>query len=573
MEVVYIKTKNLVHDYEQYLDRDVFITEDELVNDYNLRLPNKTIKTLYIKDKKVFDLFKNHKIVTVNTQTGKTSMSEILLLDLIRNPGMFKYLLANLFNPSAVLVEIRLFNDGEIDLTNQIRLKRIDVLSFYQNYDLSKLNATEKMRVALLFSTSHLETLLKVYKDMEITREIDGVKYSYRAEDLINTIFMPADRYHEFELYGSDKEIRAFFIVEFFELNRIYEKYLLPEYVIKRLQDLKSYKTIDFESLNKCLTTNDEDDKGISIMEQFELNPRLEAYLYREIPRTFSPLEEALFIYIKLCSILTFDKEYYTNPRNAERRKMHENIAGIEEITVDNNSVINYEFILIYAKVLSKLGLKYTLSSGFGSEQGPQLKIRYNEYLISVNAIEVTINNDLANAKMNLPLTGITSINESKVSREKFTELFAVIQDIYQTMNRNKEEFDEALNEYNDLFIKADISPLDKLNFLVNLIEKQRLHGIEALEYINHVYQQVLGSEFHINFISAKGSQYYPVVILSTSGDTYYQIKLDQIPKVGTITDTELIAKFESGEYAYTNRQDKIPGLKLQGGQSYVRRS
>ena len=39
------------------------------------------------------------------------------------------------------------------------------------------------------------------------------------------------------------------------------------------------------------------------------------------------------------------------------------------------------------------------------------------------------------------------------------------------------------------------------------------------------------------------------------------------------ITEKELEEKFESGEYAYTNRQDKIPGLKLQGGRSYVRKS
>ncbi len=565
---------NIDYEYELYLDSDVFITQEELINDYGINPPNKTIPTLYVKDENIFNTFTNSNLVTVKTQNGKTTMSETLLLDLIRNPGMFRYLLQNLFNPSAVVVEIRFFNNGELDRTKLIRLKRIDVLSFFKEYDPSKLTATERMRVALLFSSSHRETLEKVYKDATIVREIDGIKYSFNATELINIIFLPEDQYQEFIRNGKDKEVKAYLTVEFFELNRIYEKYLLPEEVLNRLSRLKKYEDIDYESLNKCLNTNDEDDRGISILEQFELNPRFETYLFKDIPSTMPTLEMALLLYIKLCEVLSYDEEYYASSKNADIRKMHENPMGIEEITVENNKVINYEFILIYAKLLSKLGINYTLSSGFGGEQGSLLKFRYNEYLISINAIEITIKNDLYNAKTNNPLVGLQAINESQISNTKFQELFTKIQENYKLNKRNQEEFNEALEEYNEYVALTSIRPSDKINFLINLIKAQNLTGIESLEYINKIYQNVLGSDFKINFLSVKGNGYKPLVLLSLEEyNEYYQITLDNPPVSSLISEEELIEKFASGEYAYTNRQDRIPGLNLEGGKNYVRRT
>ena len=574
MEVVCIKTNNFSMEYEAYLDSDVFITQDELINDYGLRLPHKNIQTLYIKDQNMFNTFKESNLVTLNTQTGKTTMSETLLLDLIRNPGMFKYLINNLFNPSAIVVEIRLFANGKIDYDNVIRLKRIDVLTFFQEYDKKDLSPTEKMRIALLLSTSHRETLEKAYNNEILVREIDGQKYTYNVNWLIDTIFLPEDQYQEFIKHGENKEIIALLIVEFFELNRIFEKYLLPVYVLNRLERLKSYEDIDYESLNKCLNTNDEDDQGISIMEQFELNPELHNYLYSDIPSSLSRLEVALLLYIKLCEALSYDEEYYASAHNAKTRQLHENIAGIESITVENNKVINYEFILIYAKLLSELGISYTLSSGFGSDQGPLLKFRYNEYLMSINAIEVTINNDLANAKFNRPLTGLTSINESKVSSTKFKELFTKIQKDYHEYKDKRRVFSEALEGYNNLFMNTHIDPIDKITFLIEAIQKQKLGSIEALEYINFIYHQILGSDFKINFISEKKDGYRPLILLSNEeSNSYYLINLYPEPEAITITIEELESKFESGEFAYTNRQDKIPGIHLPGGRNYVRRT
>lgn len=574
MEVVCIKTISFSTEYEAYLDSDVFITQEELTNDYGIRLPHKNIQTLYVKDKKIFNTFKESNLVTLNTQTGKTTMSETLLLDLIRNPGMFKYLINNLFNPSAVVVEIRLFDDGKIDYDNVIRLKRIDVLTFYQEYDKKDLSPTEKMRIALLLSTSHRETLEKVYNNEILVREIDGQKYTYNVNWLIDTIFLPEDQYQDFIKHGENKEIIALLIVEFFELNRIFEKYLLPVFVLNRLERLKSYEDVDYESLNKCLNTNDEDEQGISIMEQFELNPELHDYLFQDIPSSLSRLEVALLLYIKLCEVLTYDEEYYANAHNTKTRQQHENISEIESITIENNKVINYEFILIYAKLLSELGISYTLSSGFGSEQGPLLKFRYNEYLMSINAIEITINNDLANAKFNKPLTGLTSINESKISSTKFNELFTKIQKEYHEQKESRRIFAEALEEYNNLFMNTHIDPIDKITFLIEAIQKQKLGSIEALEYINCIYHQILGSDFKINFISEKRDGYRPLVLLSNEeSNSYYLINLYPEPGAITISPETLESKFESGEFAYTNRQDRIPGIHLPGGRNYVRRS
>lgn len=571
-----INSKIDVEKYEKFLNHNEFITHVRLVRDYQIRIPHESQNTLYIKDEKLFDRYKNGTLRNVKTQIGEVSISEELAKDFISNHGLFLYLLSNLYNNTAIAIDIRLFKNNEIDKTSYIRLRRIDILTMYEQMDKSLLDPKSQMRIAFLLASSQKETLTKKYSEMEMEEIIDGDTYKFTGKEIIDLLFLSEENYKELITNDKNKEIKVLFLMDFIERNRILEKYILPNEIVERIRRLKKYEDIDYESLNECLAPNDENEEGLSIVDTFELNPDFEDSLFEGLPRTYSVIETALFIYTKLCEILVYDDEYYASAKNSDIRKMHENITGLCEVSKDNNKVINYEFILIFAKMLKIIGIRYTLSNNFGSDSGIQLKFRYKEYLVSVDGIEVIVQNDLARAKYMENLTGMRSLNESKMTVKKFDEMFKKVQYEYQYSILEQAQFNEMLAEYSmDYTDSNTMTQEEKIEYIVSLLNGKKLHNIEALEYLYYLYNKVLYNEFQLNFISVQGPKYETIALFTYESDgeyKYIKINLGNPSSASEITKDELKQKFLTGEYAYTDHQEKIHGLDLAGGVNYVRK-
>ena len=86
-------TNEEYNQYEPFLDKSLFVTHSQLINEYGITPPSNSIYTLYIKDESLFKQYQTSNLVTINSQTGPTTISEDLLGALIKDRGLFKYLL------------------------------------------------------------------------------------------------------------------------------------------------------------------------------------------------------------------------------------------------------------------------------------------------------------------------------------------------------------------------------------------------------------------------------------------------------------------------------------------------
>ena len=64
------------------------------------------------------------------------------------------------------------------------------------------------------------------------------------------------------------------------------------------------------------------------------MNTELLNALFLNIPNNLTKLEQAIFLYIKLCKILTYDEFFYT--MNKDAIKDHEDINNLKNITLEN---------------------------------------------------------------------------------------------------------------------------------------------------------------------------------------------------------------------------------------------
>ena len=80
------------------------------------------------------------------------------------------------------------------------------------------------------------------------------------------------------------------------------------------------------------------------------------------IPRELNKLETAMYIYLKLCQTLTYDEDYFqysmgTNTKRTMPDMSHTKPSDLFKINSNNNSVVCWEFITIYGKILKDFGI------------------------------------------------------------------------------------------------------------------------------------------------------------------------------------------------------------------------
>ncbi|MDE5630759.1 MAG: hypothetical protein K2I70_04080, partial [Bacilli bacterium] len=342
---------------------------------------------------------------------------------------------------------------------------------------------------------------------------------------------------------------------------------------------------IDYESINKYEKTNDDYYNGISISEQIDLDASLEQAVLSDMNPTYSLLEKALYIYYKLCEILSYDQEYYAANQKGEEAEKHCDINRINNVTLENNEVVCYEFIAIYSYFLRRLGIKYTVDNAVKDEYGKghsTISFKVGEFLITADSTRSILSNDMTSAKINAPLMGIHLTNKNLVTRNKFLEAYEKVSSDIRKNKKEKKVFSEAVKEYREKYAKQHLSKKEKLYLLFKEIGNTNLKGVDVISVHMRIYEGLFkqDEDVDINFISStinayKDYNYTPLTILSVhlSNDEYiyYQIDPNNPNLVETISKEEIRELFESRDFAYIGTQNKIiPGINLGSREEYV---
>lgn len=566
---------------EQELPKDIFYSYSQVVREYGQSYEHFIRNSLLVKDEATFKKYKSSNLITIETLNGKKSVSKDLLLDLISYEGLYKYLITNMDNEFSLAARIDYFENG--DIKDSIIINRAELSIFLLKLNMGELNTQQKIRISTLCNFTKLNSLEKKFQNDEHIAVVDGEVVSIKVSDLLKVLTMKEEEFTQF-VYGKNpfaysKEIVVYMLNDFIKRNRIMEKYHLEEYIINRYKDLEAQSIIDYESINKNLKANDDDLEGNSLIEQITINEQLYEEVFKYHKNTYSSLETAMYVYVRLCELLTYDQGYYASPKTDDVNKLED----VNNISLTNNAVTNYEFLLLYTALLREMKIRYTLDNRLlgGNADKASITFRSGEYLVKVDTLSDVLNSDFTNAKINAPLTGLICLNQNQISKQKFEELFyKIIKELIET-KKERILFEGSLQEYHNKYARTDLSFKDKFYVLLKDIARPNLKGIDAIAYQKKVFENLFGNDdrISINFISSminnyKDYTYTPLTIitLKTNDEVrYYMIDPNHQNIVERISESELEEYFLSGEYAYLDEVDEIPELELVSGVKYVR--
>lgn len=545
----------------------------------------------FLKDLKNFSLFviepRTEKYLNDATQLemrkGK-NVSFNLLIDMLRDPsGREKF--NKLYNSEISYVAVYFITDegkykGEYRFDKRGLIKLLEQAIFDLPEDIYNIFQEFIGKISYdNFRKEHKEDIYDI--------KIDNIEYKIPVKNIIELLDMPElDFLHilnEDTIYGMPLAHFLYATKEYMKDNSILENYLAAPDIEARLKMISESKYIDIEAINQILTRNDYNFDNIHV------NEELKQKILEGIPEELTPLEKAVYIYIKMCKILTYDEEFYAYNQRGPIVSIHENANHVSEITPTNNKVVCYEFNAIYEKMLAELGLNFdtnqTLINGFGGGHA-NLLFRSDKFLIEADSVTSILQGDIFQAKLNQPLRGLKCKNNNPKTREEFQDTFLKIYFLVaskeEKLTKNKvgevESFEDILEQYTDLTDNLKPIPVEeKMAILVDKVNSTRMIGIDAYSYVLQLRKIIFTEQeqkdnFRVTVIrntekqgedtltTAKAVFALRVPVDDRFAVEYYIYSPGE--QLRPITKEELQEKFELNEIGYVAKDDPvIPGL------------
>ena len=550
--------------YKDYQDRYIFITKkemDELENGDKVKIAGYDMPIQYLvnilKDEKYFN-------IAFNFFTGQVNTFGVTYIIY----GDFGNTLH--FEKSIILRGLtELVKRGMVDLTDEEK-KRYEALSDAISYD----------------------KFIEKYAKGDYTISVDGNEYTLPVKELIAIMHTPYEEFRDLcsnleikEIRGIPKEHFIYAAYKFFKDNSVLKNYAFEDVVFKRFIDVGQVRTIDLQAINKHLVTKD------TMFEKVQVDKELESAILDGMPSDLSTLEKAIYVYLKMCKLLTYDEEYYALNQQGVAKAKHADLSYVSTINLTNNKVVCFEFNMIYSKLLNDLGIKFAsdyknmIGEAYGDGHA-NLEFRVDKFLVKADSVTSILQGDIMQAKLNQPLVGLTCINKNAQTQQEFRD---AITKIYKILAPEKEvehieTLEELLKEYEKVTTNIEEIDLDqRLNILLDKIKESGLVGIDSLSYVLQLRKILFTDVMRENNIKvtilrdneaagdgrvATASAIFAINkddFSNQDGTIYYYFN----PQSGflTISYEELQEKFNGGAFEYIAKDDpRIPGIDNGGG-------
>lgn len=465
--------------------------------------------------------------------------------------------------------------------------------------------ANNMMRDGLLWDGSNLkkkiETINKLTSTKNLTESqkifettIDGktVKFTYLEltnflENGFNQTYYSKTNTN-FNIAGLNRDEFAYVLKDFIEKTKVFDKYLFSEDSTKFKNDILCDNVANTAHFNKHNKTDD------SFISEVIINKKLSDAILSNMPKEYSKLEQAIYIYIKLCQTLTYDPEFFASNQEGRSASIHEDISRISQITPKNPEIVCYEFNQIYGKFLNKIGINYENYTEYENIYGKghaNLQFRIDDYIITADSVTSILQGDLFNAKVNENIVGLKCDNQNKLIQSKFN---ATLEKVYSHIQLNeynpyldKSGFDSWLKMYRSL--STGIYLVDapqKFDILKRQLKKLPLPKMENFSYLLKLSKTLFGEEFEqsrFNVIIANELtkldrvKFMPIAVLIYNSDNInsnpskntlytYNHKGELQP----IDFKTLQVYFEAGKYDYLKQHNiSIPGIPKNGAKKH----
>lgn len=380
----------------------------------------------------------------------------------------------------------------------------LEAIEVARDKGLIKLNRITYSRYKTLLDLISYGILKKQLQNKTIQTKVDGITYNIPANKIIEFLELDTKTLDDYintpNRKGSiSKEAFLYIVRRFIIREELMDNFIFPKNIEKRITDIVNYEILDFESQNTYLSDEN------SLTSKTNLNPELIEAITKDIPANYSTLEKAIFIYIKMCKILSYNDEFFAAKQRGLAAEKHRMIDYIETISPQFPEVVCYEFNAIYAKMLHSLGINFQRECfswknkyGDGHEN---LSFRVGKYIIEADSSRKILTGDLFNAKVGNSIKGLKCRNQNFDTYMDFDE---ILRKVYKDIKKeDKSTFSEALKEYEELTNakQAHIPFNTRFDIFLEKIRTSSFNGLNIMSYILRLVNVLFTEEEREHYI------------------------------------------------------------------------
>lgn len=267
-------------------------------------------------------------------------------------------------------------------------------------------------------------------------------------------------------------------------------------------QDLKKYQDCVCKYNNEMLKKSVLESSTVE--HEFHFDNNIKSKIINSVPKDFSNVERAIYVYTKLCQIFSYDPVYYFK----EEAGNHSSIANIENYNEENNEVVCYEFAYILSDVLKDMGISH-IKERNNEEQKFQnshtnISFLVDDFVIFADSTTTVEAGDLSSSKYSLDLKGIRCMQYDDEIQQRFMQAkgkvksYIVEQDEKYNMMIPNKDYIEELNEnqkvvlFNNCLVNCDLENIDFLSYANKLISVLDLNINTSIYCDNETESKIL---------------------------------------------------------------------------------
>ena len=411
-----------------------------------------------------------------------------------------------LFNLFQNVHKFKIASDSSMDdeTYEYEKIPFLEAIEVARDKGLIKLNRITYSRYKTLLDLISYGILKKQLQNKTIQAKVDGITYNIPANKIIEFLELDTKTLDDYintpNRKGSiSKEAFLYIVRRFIIREELMDNFIFPKNIEKRITDIVNYEILDFESQNTYLSDEN------SLTSKTNLNPELIEAITKDIPANYSTLEKAIFIYIKMCKILSYNDEFFAAKQRGLAAEKHRMIDYIETISPQFPEVVCYEFNAIYAKMLHSLGINFQRECfswknkyGDGHEN---LSFRVGKYIIEADSSRQILTGDLFNAKVGNSIKGLKCRNQNFDTYMDFDE---ILRKVYKDIKKeDKSTFSEALKEYEELTNakQAHIPFNTRFDIFLEKIRTSSFNGLNIMSYILRLVNVLFTEEEREHYI------------------------------------------------------------------------
>ena len=411
-----------------------------------------------------------------------------------------------LFNIFQNAHKFKIASDSSMDdeIYEYEKIPFLEAIEVARDKGLIKLNRITYSRYKTLLDLISYGILKQQLQNKTIQAKVDGITYNIPANKIIEFLELDTKTLNDYintpNRKGSiSKEAFLYIVRRFIIREELMDNFIFPENIEKRITNIVNYEILDFESQNTYLSDEN------SLTSKTNLNPELIEAITKDIPANYSTLEKAIFIYIKMCKILSYNDEFFAAKQRGLAAEKHRMIDYIETISPQFPEVVCYEFNAIYAKMLHSLGINFQRECfswknkyGDGHEN---LSFRVGKYIIEADSSRKILTGDLFNAKVGNSIKGLKCRNQNFDTYMDFDE---ILRKVYKDIKKeDKSTFSEALKEYEELTNakQAHIPFNTRFDLFLEKIRTSSFNGLNIMSYILRLVNVLFTEEEREHYI------------------------------------------------------------------------